>query len=251
MRAILAILILMLGGNLLGQSMDVESDRFEGVETVTTKSLNGCCAKKGYRAKYWLDENGRAYKSLNYFKKKKLAEFEYEYNEQGYLALRIQTFSINHTHRVDSVTYEYEFDSDGRLIREIKCSRGLHSIVSEYSDFDERDNAQTESRSFNDRAQFEWRKRYDEQDRLTWIAKFQSDSIESENKIEYNDFSDVSASTITYYPEDEEVTYMGGTRHSPIESYEYVYDSKGRWIAKYVLFKGRRVLHEKRRFDER
>jgi hypothetical protein len=148
-------------------------------------------------------------KSVNYFKKKKLAEFEYEYNEQGYLALRIQTFSINHKHRVDSVTYEYEFDSDGRLVREIKCSRGLHAIVSEYSDFDERDNTQTESRSFNDRAQFEWRKRYDEQDRLTWIAKFQSDSIESENKIEYNDFSDVSASTITYYPEDEEVTYMG------------------------------------------
>ena len=42
------------------------------------------------------------------------------------------------------------------------------------------------------------------------------------------------------------VIQIGGNRHSVTESFEYKYDSKSRWVEKYVIFDNRKVLLEKR-----
>ena len=49
--------------------------------------------------------------------------------------------------------------------------------------------------------------------------------------------------------EDEPLAiWFGGNRHAPEERYEYTYDNQNRWTKKYLVYKDKRVLHEKRKY---
>jgi len=42
---------------------------------------------------------------------------------------------------------------------------------------------------------------------------------------------------------------LGGNRHCYLEKYEYVYDNLNRWIEKYVVYDGKKLIIEKRIFE--
>lgn len=123
----------------LGQSFDVENDRLLGVSILTIESFNGCCSKKGYRAKYYFNDQGQAVKSKNFFRLKKLAEFEYQYDSLGNLTHSIQSYSSNNKDRIDTKLTKYVFDSNKRTIEKTKWSSSQHSWTEEYEDFNKFD----------------------------------------------------------------------------------------------------------------
>lgn len=233
----------------VGQSIDVESEKFKGIEKLTVKSFNGCCSTKGYRAVYYFDREGNAIKSMNYFKRKHLASYVYKYDNNGLLFEKIQIYDINNKDRIDTTRYEYSFDSNGRMISKSKYF-GKWSVDLKYKDFDSNNNPQTVIRTFNNSMTITQRK-FDSQNRIVHIQRFENDTLDFEEEIRYNEFNDKVYSYIPTLLDKETgkmVVLIGGNRHSITESFEYKYDNKNRWIEKYVIFDNKKVLLEKREY---
>lgn len=236
----------------LAQSFDVENDRLPCVSTLTIKSFNGCCAKKGYRAKYYFNENGQAVKSTNYFKLKKLAEYEYLYDSLGNLTHSIQTYSINDKDRIDTNWTTYTYVSEKRIIEKTDWTSHHHSWTEEYEDFNELDkptktirysssNSDTSTKLVN----------YNQHGQVTKIMYQESDSLRTSEILDYNEHGDVKYSLIPSLvgKEDEPLAiWVGGSRHAHEERYKYTYDDQNRWTEKYVMFNDKRVLLETRKY---
>lgn len=231
----------------LGQSIDVESEKFKGIEKLTVKSFNGCCSKKGYRAIYNFDKEGNAIKSMNYYKRKHLASYVYKYGDSGLLIEKIQTYDINNKERVDTTRYDYSYDSNNRVISKTKYF-GRWQVDNKYSDFDSNNNAQTVARTFNNSVTIT-KRTFDSQNRIIRKQSFENDTLDFEEEIRYNEHNDIAYSYIPTLLDKETgkmVTLIGGNRHSVTETFEYKYDNKNRWIERYVLFDNKKVLLEKR-----
>lgn len=231
----------------LGQSIDVESEKFKGIEKLTVKSFNGCCSKKGYRAIYNFDKEGNAIKSMNYYKRKHLASYVYKYGDSGLLIEKIQTYDINNKERVDTTRYDYSYDSNNRVISKTKYF-GRWQVDNKYSDFDSNNNAQTVVRTFNNSVTIT-KRTFDSQNRIIRKQSFENDTLDFEEEIRYNEHNDIAYSYIPTLLDKETgkmVTLIGGNRHSVTETFEYKYDNKNRWIERHVLFDNKKVLLEKR-----
>lgn len=231
----------------LGQSIDVESEKFKGIERLTVKSFNGCCSKKGYRAIYYFDNEGNAIKSMNYYKRKHLGSYVYKYGDNGLLIEKIQTYDINNKERVDTTRYDYSYDSNNRVISKTKYF-GRWQVDNKYSDFDSNNNAQTVARTFNNSVTIT-KRTFDSQNRIIRKQSFENDTLDFEEEIRYNEHNDIAYSYIPTLLDKETgkmVTLIGGNRHSVTETFEYKYDNKNRWIERYVLFDNKKVLLEKR-----
>jgi hypothetical protein len=236
----------------LAQSFDVENERLPGVTTITIKSFNGCCSKKGYWAKYYFNEKGQAVKSENYFKLKKLAEDAYLFDSLGNLTHSIQTYSINDKNRIDTNLTHYVYDSEKRVIKKTDWTSPERSWTEEYEDFNGFDKpTKTISYSSSNNDTSIQVTNYNQQGQLTKILFQESDSLRTIEIIDYNEQGDIKYSLIPSIvgKEDELLTiWVGGSRHAPEEMYEYTYDDKNRWTQKYVAFKDRKVLLETRKF---
>lgn len=236
----------------LAQSFDVKNDRLPDVSTLTIKSFNECCAKNGYRAKYYFNENGQAVKSINYFKLKKLAEFEYLYDSLGNLTHSIQTYSINGKDRIDTNWTRYTYDSEKRIIRKTDWTSTGHSCTEEYEDFNELDKPTKTIRysSLNSDTSIQL-VNYNQYGKVTKIMYQESDSLRTTEILDYNEQGDLKYSLIPSIvgKEDEQLAiWIGGSRHAPEERYEYTYDDQNRWTEKYVIFKDQKVLLETRKY---
>lgn len=233
----------------VGQSIDVESEKFREINKLTVKSFNGCCSKKGYRVIYYFDGEGNAIKSMNYFKRKRLASYVYKYDNNGLLVEKIQTYDINNKGRIDTTRYDYSFASKNRMLSKSEYS-GKWSVELKYKDFDSNNNPQTVIRTFNNSTTITKRK-FDSQNRIVHIQRFENDTIDFEEEIRYNESNDIVYSYIPTIIDKETgkmVVLIGGNRHSATESFDYKYDNKNRWIEKYVIFNNKKVLLEKREY---
>ena len=118
----IVILILFVASISFGQSINVETERFFGIKSLTVLSYNGCCAPKGYKAVFQFDSSGRATKSTNYFKRKRLAHYAYRYNEKGLLVDEILVFNTNEKTHKDTTRFVYSYDEKNRITEKIEYS---------------------------------------------------------------------------------------------------------------------------------
>ena len=144
MKVFVFILLLFLPSISKGQSpIDVETEKFPGVHKLTTESFNDCCAmKKGYRAVFYFDSIGNAVKSSYFFKKKRLASYEYKYNDKGLLIEEIKTYDSWKKGSLTTIFFFYELDSNDRVICKTN-NHGMWKSTLYYQDFDSNNNPQT------------------------------------------------------------------------------------------------------------
>lgn len=266
----------------LAQSFDVENERLSGISTLTIKSFNGCCAKKGFRADYFFNEKGQAIKSEHFFRLQKRAVYEYQYDSIGNLTREIQTYSINDKIRIDTtITNQYDYDSKKSIINKTKRTSSEHFWTEIYSDFNDfnkpqkvfsysslfpdtsiqileyNQNGQLTKILFlmNDSLSFPDTSiqilEYNQNGQLSKILFLKNDSLRTSEILDYNIQGDLSYSLIPSIvgKENEPLAiWVGGSRHAPEERYEYTYDRQNRWTRKYVLYKKKKVLLEKRNY---
>ena len=253
MKKLTIIALLTLTINLcLAQSFDVENDRLPGVSTLTIKSFNGCCTKKGYRAKYYFNDQGQAINSKNFFRLKKLSEFEYRYDSLGNLTHKIQTYSINDKDRVDTNSTQYVYDSDKRIIKKTEWTSSEHSWTEEYKDFNNFDKPTKTifySSSNNDTSVQVVK--YNQIGRVSLVMYQEADSLRTTEILDYNKQGNLSYSLIPSIVGKENgplAIWVGGSRHAPEERYDYSYDNQNWWTEKYVIYKDKKVLLETRKY---
>ena len=99
-----------------GQSFDVEKEKIVSASELEIKAFNSGVDKKGYRAIYYFTENGKAFKSEHFFKRKLLSVHEYYYNEYGLLTRNVETFSVNEKNRNNTTHYRYELNEQGQIL---------------------------------------------------------------------------------------------------------------------------------------
>ena len=247
MRKLILLILSSIALTTLGQSIDINTEKFIGTNELTIKSFNGCCSKKGYKAIYNFDKEGNAVKSSNYYRRKHLASYVYKYSDKGLLIEKVQTFGINNKNRVDTTRYIYEYDSVGRIISETEYF-GTWQVKKTFSDFDSNNNAQTVVRFF-DKWTTTTKRTFDSQSRIILRQNFENDTLDFQEEIRYNENNDIIYSYIPTYIDKETgktVVLIGGNRHSVTETYEYKYDNLNRWIEKYVIFEKKKILLEKR-----
>lgn len=234
------------------QSIDVSKERYKGVSTLTIKTLNGCCAKKGFRAKYYFNDNGEAIESKHFFRLEKRAQYSYIYDSHGNLTHKIITFDINNKNRSDTSLTRIEYDSDNRIVKASEYHRNELLWVRSYSQFNEFDEPEIHL------AHSTWNSKttkfvlsYNEDGKVCKSQKLEGDSLATLHIIGYNEHGDKNYSLIPSVvgKENEPLAiWIGGGRHAPEEQYEYTYDIENRWIEKYVIYEDKKVLLETRKY---
>tara|TARA_R110002049_G_scaffold305808_1_gene503300 strand:- start:929 stop:1696 length:768 start_codon:yes stop_codon:yes gene_type:complete len=235
------------------QSFNVEDDRLLGVSTLTIKSFNGCCSKKGFRAKYYFNNKGQAVRSEHFFKRQKRAEYEYKYDSLGNLVYKISIYDSNNKGKLDTINYiNYELDSENRIIKKTKWSSPELLWTKEYEDFNEFDqpekiihysslNPDTITRKIN----------YNQNGQSIRIMTQNEDTLRTNEILDYNEQGDLSYSLLPSFVGKEKeplAIWVGGRRYAPEEKYKYTYDTKNRWTRKYRIVEDDKVLFEKRTY---
>lgn len=243
------VVILMLLTNVsVGQSIDVEKDRFFGTKKLVVKAYNGCCAKKGFSNVYYFDSSGRTVR-LSYFYKRELrAEFLYNYNDRGLMTEEIKIFDVSRKSKMDTTRYLYSYDDKDRVLTKTTYL-GNFTSTETYSDFDDSNNAQTVVRVVLKNYTYIDQRKYDSNGKLIEEQRLHDGIVTHREEMDYNKEGDKVVSNIPTLEEHKtgnEVVLVGGNRHAILERYEYTYDRKGRWKEKYVVFDDKRVLLEKR-----
>lgn len=230
------------------QSFDVEAATFPGVNRLIIKSFNGCYSR-GFRSVYTFNKNGQAIESSNFNGRKLLAIYRYEYNTNGLLIRKVQIYSINHKDNIDTTNFLYGFDSQGRVIsKSIEMGHGL--FVERYECFD-LNNFPTEVTSTINGISTTLLKEYDSLGKEIVNQKIENDSIVTLEEKRYNRFGDIVYSIIPLLVGKDKTglaIFIGGSRYSAVEEYDYIYDKENRWTKKYVVFNGKKLLIEERIF---
>jgi hypothetical protein len=171
-----------------GQSIDVETELFSGTKKLIVKSFNGLYAEKGFKAIYYFDNNGRAVKSSNYYKKQLRASSDYYYNDKGLLIKIIKTFDINNKNKKDTTTFEYILDINGKVTS--KTARFGKWIVTEnFAEFDTSKNTQPIQDTYNNRS-IVIKRKYNSIGNEILTQRSINDTIISTEESEYNEFGD-------------------------------------------------------------
>ena len=234
-----------------GQSFDVENDRIKDISVLTIKVFNGCCSKKGYKAKYYFNEKGQAIKSTKFFRLKKLAEYEYQYDSLGNLTHEIQTFDINNKNRIDTNLITYSFDSQNRIIKKVIKINSELFWTKTYSKFNEFNKPKLILSYSHKNDTSKKLIEYNDKGFLVKTQIIKNDSIETLEIIDYNDKGDISYSSIPSIKKEENknlAIYVGGSRHSSEEKYHYEYDRNDRWTKKYLIDNKTDILQLKRKY---
>ena len=277
MSKILILLFFLFPLTLFGQSIDVETEKFCGVKKLTVKTYYGCFAKENYRYVYSFDKKGNAIKLSNFCKKNHHVcfKYKYKYNDKGLLEKETQTYNINKKHKLYTKVFTYEFDTNDLLI--CKTEYFGWKSIEYYQDFDTNNNPQTIISIYNNLKTITNQK-FNANGKEILITEIKNDTIISTKKhfvnqifnpigkeisreiikndtiisIErYNEFGDIIYSHLPYLLDKETgkmAVLIGGNRHSVVEEYEYLYDKFNRWIEKYVIYDGKKMLLEKRIF---
>ncbi|MBV6484253.1 MAG: hypothetical protein KFKLKKLM_00747 [Flavobacteriales bacterium] len=237
------------------QIFDVENERLPEISILEVKSFNGCCAKKGFSAKYYFNDKGQAIKSEQFFRRQKRAEYEYRFDSIGSLIYKISTYNINNLEVVDTVAfYYYAYDSEKRIIKKTSRYSPNSFWTEEYTDFSEFNKPKKVLRyssTFPDTLiQI---LEYNQKSKLISIKLFyNNDSLITNEILDYNKQGDLSYSLIPSLVGQENeplAIWVGGTRHAPEERYEYLYDKQNRWIKKILIYRNKKVLLEKRKYN--
>ena len=162
---------------------------------------------------------------------------------------KIRVYSTNDKERTDTTRFNYEFDIQGRLTTKSEHF-GKCTSTETYKDFDSKSFPQTVISTFDNRTTI-FKKEYNSLGRKIRTQKIENDSIITLEENKYNQYGDMTYSilpTIVGEKTKGMALFVGGNRHSPIEEYEYTYDSLNRWTKKFVFFDGKKVLLEKRKY---
>ena len=254
MRKLAFIALLSLAFDLChAQVFDVEKERLLGVSTLDVKSFNSCGAKKGIVAKYYLNDKGQAIKSEHFFKRQKRAEYKYQYDSLGSLIYEISTYDINNVGKVDTVTiHYYEYDSKKRMIKETEGISPMYNWTKIYADFSDFNKPKKVLRYYSTSPDTSTQiLEYNQNGQLIRILYFNHDSLKTDEILDYNKQGNLSYSLIPSLvgKENERLAiWVGGTRRAPEERYEYTYDKQNRWKEKYLIYKDKKVLLEKRKY---
>jgi hypothetical protein len=171
-----------------GQSIDVETELFPGTKKLIVKSFNGLYAEKGFKAIYYFDNNGRAVKSSNYFKKQLRASSDYYYNDNGLLIKEIKTFDIYNKNKKDTTTFEYIIDINGKVTS--KTSRYEKWTVTEnFAEFDTTRNTQPVQDTYNNRS-IVIKRKYNSIGNEVLTQRLINDTIIRTEESEYNVYGD-------------------------------------------------------------
>lgn len=240
-------LLLLLKSVSFGQSIDVETEKFQGTKKLIVKSFNVCSTQKGFRAIYYFDSKGQTIKSFHYFKRQLRASYVYQYNEKGLLIEKIKVYDIKNKSRKDTTKFVYTFDQKDRVITKTEYFGNWSSMVT-YSEFNTLNNPTILIHKFGNNSSIE-KIEYNSLGQQILYQRLNGDTITSTEESNYNEFGDKVYSNIpTLF--DKETGKMeiliGGNRHSIVEKYEYSYDKLNRWTEKYVVYDDKKALLEKR-----
>lgn len=241
------VILLLLTNISVGQSIDVESEKFPGSKKLINKSYNGCCAPKGFKSIYYFDDSGRMIKSFNYFKRQLRESYEYRYNDKGLLIAKIMVSDLNKKSHADTTKFVYALDEKGRVISK-KEYYGQWTATETYSDFDSLNNSQIVTHSFNNTTFIENR-RFNSAGQQTFYQRMEDDSITQIEESQYNQYGDKIYSNVPTLADKKTgkmIMQIGGNRHWFLEEYEYTYDKLNRWLEKYVIYDNKKVLLETR-----
>jgi len=242
MKIIIFTLIFFQPLTLMGQRLDVETEKFPGVKKMTVRFYGSRYFKKSSRIVYYFDSNGNAIKSSDFDGIKCVARHLYLYNEKGLLSEEIQTYDVDDKKATHTTKWMYEFDTNDRLIRKaIVFGNGKWEADIYYQDFDENNNPQTVIS--DNRTTIE----YNSLGKAILIRRFKNEEIQSIEEIRYNEFGDKIYSRLPLYDIKKPETWVSG-RYSAIEIYEYKYDKSNRWIEKYIVYDNKKKLLQKRGF---
>ncbi|HKR04951.1 MAG TPA: hypothetical protein VJY62_09965 [Bacteroidia bacterium] len=185
-----------------GQSIDVETEHIKSARQVEVRAFNGCCAKKGYRAVYTFDKDGRAIECANFFKRKLLAKFKYVYNDAGLLTEEIQVYSSNNKNRIDTTHYRYDIDAKGKVLSKttVHSSRQFWR-TDNYKDFDNNGFPKTIISENYSHEQTTLLKSYDTLGNITVIQKIENDSLITVEERKYNRYGDLEYSIFRLLPD--------------------------------------------------
>jgi len=254
MKRLILILLLSWTMALVGQNyINVETDKFPGVEKMAVESFNSCCAKKGFHAIYYFDEKGNPIKSLSFFEKEHRCTYEYKFNEMGLLIEKTQTFSINRKGEIETTKFFYEFDSIGRVIRRTTdfCVENSARIKTDiYQDFNIFGTPQTIITEFG---KLSWtiKKDYNSNNQAILIQRIQNDTIIISEECRYNEHGNLIYCQPKYLKENAKLLGRHLKNESGEYKYEYKYDKLNRWIEKYSVSGRKKLLLEKRTFYDR
>lgn len=237
------------------QIFDVENERLLGISILEVKSFNGCCAKKGFSAKYYFNDKGQAIKSEHFFRRQKRAEYEYRYDSIGSLIYEISTYKINNLEEVDTVTFRYNvYDSEKRLIKKTyrySPDSFWTEMYTDFSEFNKPKKVLRYSSTFPDTS-IQILEYNHKRQLITTKFFYNNDSLITNEILDYNKQGDLSYSLIPSLVGQENeplAIWVGGTRHAPEERYEYLYDKENRWIEKFLIYRNKKVLLEKRKYN--
>jgi len=240
MKTFFFILLFFQALTLIGQPIDVETEKYPGVKKIKVQAFRGIYAKKTSRSVYYFDKKGNAVKSSHFYKIKRLADYMYLYNDKGFLLEKNNTYDVNNKRETSTTRFTYEFDTNDRLIRKT-TDFGNGKLDVYYQDFDN-NNPQTIIYP----AKIEKRE-YNSLSRIILKKIIENDAIKHIEKIQYNDFGDKIYSNLPLYDKKKLETIII-PRYSAVEVYEYIYDKSNRWIEKYVVYDNKKVLLEKRAY---
>jgi hypothetical protein len=234
-----------------GQSIDIESEKYPGTKKLIVKSYNGCCAKKGFKAIYYFDNNGRTIKSSNFFKRQLRASYEYLYNDNGLLSKEILVYDINNKSRKDTTKYFYEVDTTGKVLSK-QMTFGLgnrFSYTDYFKEFNELGLPKTVIRVNDRKEKTIIQRTYDSIGNITKEEKVENDTLITLEERNYNQNGHLIYSilpSIVGVDKKGLAIFIGGSRYSAIEKYEYTYDVLNRWTEKYIIYDDKKILHQMR-----
>lgn len=261
MKKILFLLLLFPSLTSIGQYLVQHSyaleEKFPGIRTLTVKEERyGYYKNWIHRSVYCFDERGNTIKVSYFAGVKRLASYEFIYNDKGLLTEETQTFHLQNKRKrnrqKETTRFFYEFDTQNRIIRKTTDSsnRDLFSLF--YQDFDSNNNPQTIISRFRN-SEGKRTIEYNSLNKPVLIQRFKNDSIIGIEEIRYNKYGDIIYSNVPTLLDKKTgkmQILIGGDRHAIVEEYEYVYDQANRWIEKYIVYDGKKELLQKRIFKD-
>ncbi|MCD4834315.1 MAG: hypothetical protein K8R31_11010 [Bacteroidales bacterium] len=116
MKKLLVIFFLLGSGLSFGQGIYDESVRVESANEMIVKTYNLRNSKCDYWQKYVFDDNGRAINAKYFFRRQLRAEYEFKYDENGFLSHEIQIFDANHKGEIDTILTKFILSDDKKVL---------------------------------------------------------------------------------------------------------------------------------------
>lgn len=249
LKYLLMLSIILSSRVLFGQAFDAETEKIKGIKKLVEYYYNRSNSENISKAEFEFDNEGNVINAFYYYSRTLVSQNEYHYDENGLIVQVIEKELGNNKSRTDTINYKYKFDSNKRIIYKEKI-QSKWIVTTIFQDFDTNGNAQTEINSTIYRSVIS-KIKFNSQNQPIHKQKILNNSIFEIEEIEYNKFGDI---VYSYIPtlldkltgKEIKIELLLKNRYSTIENYEYKYDELDRWTERYVNYKRKKILLNKR-----